>query len=243
METWQIALIVAVGLLGGFLFYLKALSKGEMGEFVARLVIKFLGKNYKSFHDVTFNDGEKTVQIDHLIVSAYGIFVVETKNYTGTIYGKENYDKFIKYSGNKKYEFYSPIKQNAGHIFSLKKVLGAYKYISVVVFSGLAKLKIESQTFVGYIGDMSRYIKQFKEIVLSQNETDEICQKINQFSLKGSKVHKRHVDDIKERMEEYNTKLRKNICPKCGGNLVLRKGQYGEFYGCSNYPRCKFIKR
>lgn len=243
MEGWHIALLVIAGLLGILLLYLKALPKGEAGELAAKLVIKFLGKNYKSFHDITFNDGEKTVQIDHLIVSAYGIFVVETKNYSGTIYGKENYDKFIKYSGKNKYEFYSPIKQNAGHIFSLKKVLGNYKYVSIIVFSGYAKLKIESQTFVGYIGEMNRYIKQFKEIVLSQNEIEEICQKINEISLKGIKVHKQHVEGINKRMEEYDAKLSENICPKCGGSLILRKGQHGEFYGCSNYPRCKFIKR
>ncbi|MCR4681811.1 MAG: topoisomerase DNA-binding C4 zinc finger domain-containing protein [Clostridiales bacterium] len=34
-----------------------------------------------------------------------------------------------------------------------------------------------------------------------------------------------------------------NICPRCGGDLVLRHGKYGDFYGCSNYPECRFIKK
>jgi len=34
-----------------------------------------------------------------------------------------------------------------------------------------------------------------------------------------------------------------NICPRCHSSLVLREGMYGEFYGCSNYPKCKFIKK
>lgn len=33
------------------------------------------------------------------------------------------------------------------------------------------------------------------------------------------------------------------ICPECGGNLVIRKGKYGEFVACSNYPTCKYIKK
>lgn len=33
------------------------------------------------------------------------------------------------------------------------------------------------------------------------------------------------------------------ICPKCGGNLITRNGKYGEFIGCSNYPKCKYIKK
>lgn len=32
-------------------------------------------------------------------------------------------------------------------------------------------------------------------------------------------------------------------CPECGGNLILRKGKFGEFYGCSNYPNCKYTKQ
>lgn len=32
-------------------------------------------------------------------------------------------------------------------------------------------------------------------------------------------------------------------CPKCGGNLIERKGKFGKFYGCSNYPKCRFTKR
>ena len=37
--------------------------------------------------------------------------------------------------------------------------------------------------------------------------------------------------------------VERGICPRCGGNLVLRNGKYGEFYGCSNYPKCKFTKK
>lgn len=40
-----------------------------------------------------------------------------------------------------------------------------------------------------------------------------------------------------------NKKFNHNTCPECGGKLVLRKGKFGEFYGCSNYPRCNFTKK
>ena len=38
-------------------------------------------------------------------------------------------------------------------------------------------------------------------------------------------------------------KIARNICPRCGGKLVLRYGKYGQFYGCENYPNCKFVKK
>ena len=33
------------------------------------------------------------------------------------------------------------------------------------------------------------------------------------------------------------------VCPRCGGDLVLRSGKYGAFYGCSNYPDCTYTKK
>ena len=36
------------------------------------------------------------------------------------------------------------------------------------------------------------------------------------------------------------TSIKQGICPQCGGQLVLRQGRYGSFYGCDNYPKCKF---
>ncbi len=33
------------------------------------------------------------------------------------------------------------------------------------------------------------------------------------------------------------------ICPDCGGNLIVRRGKFGEFVACSNYPKCKYIKK
>ncbi|MCD8294480.1 MAG: topoisomerase DNA-binding C4 zinc finger domain-containing protein, partial [Clostridia bacterium] len=34
--------------------------------------------------------------------------------------------------------------------------------------------------------------------------------------------------------------INQGVCPMCGGKLVLRRGKFGAFYGCSNYPECKF---
>lgn len=40
-----------------------------------------------------------------------------------------------------------------------------------------------------------------------------------------------------------NKTIERGICPRCGGQLVLRTGKYGSFYGCTNYPKCKFTQR
>lgn len=244
MQTWQILLIVVVGALCLFYLYIKILSKGGAGEFVVKLVLVFLNKNkYKKLHNITIQDNNKTIQIDHLVISKYGVFVIETKNYSGTIYGNETANHFYKYNHQKKYEFYNPIKQNYGHIFALKNVLGDYKYVSAVVFSGLAtKLKVESKSYVGYIGDLSRYIKSFKEEIYTKEQITEIRNKLKSLSLKGIFLKSKHIKGIKQRMEVYDEKVEQMICPKCGSQLIERRGQYGKFLRCSSYPNCKFKK-
>lgn len=244
MPAWQILLIVVVGVLCLFCLYVRTLSKGAAGEFVVKLVLIFLNKhNYKKLYNITLQDNDKTIQIDHIVISKYGIFVIETKNYSGTIYGNEMASHFYKYNHKKKYEFYNPIKQNYGHIFALQNVLGDYKYVSAVVFSGYAtKLKIESKSFVGYIGDLQRYIKSFKEEIYTEEQITEIANKLKVLSLHGLFLKSKHIKGIKQRMEVYDEKVNNMVCPKCGSKLVERSGQYGKFLGCSSYPNCKFKK-
>ena len=51
------------------------------------------------------------------------------------------------------------------------------------------------------------------------------------------------VEKAFKEMEKKAPEATGEICPECGGNLVIRKGKYGEFVACSNYPTCKYIKK
>ncbi len=51
------------------------------------------------------------------------------------------------------------------------------------------------------------------------------------------------VEKAFKEMEKKAPEETGEICPECGGNLVIRKGKYGEFVACSNYPTCKYIKK
>ncbi len=101
--------------------------KGKIGEFVTAKFLRELDESkYKIMNDIKVENPSnhtKTSQIDHLVVSKYGIFVVETKAYKGKIYGKEYSHKWSQYLGNKKYDFMNPILQNYGHIKAIEAIL------------------------------------------------------------------------------------------------------------------------
>lgn len=66
-----------------------------------------------------FGADTHTTQIDHIVVSIHGIFVIETKNYKGWIYGNSNNEYWTQNIYGNKYSLYNPLLQNKNHIKSL----------------------------------------------------------------------------------------------------------------------------
>ena len=51
------------------------------------------------------------------------------------------------------------------------------------------------------------------------------------------------LENAYENMEQIQPEKTGETCPECGGDLVIRKGKYGDFVACSNYPTCKYVKK
>ena len=220
--------------------------KGAFGERKVAKRLKRLVKKYGGYliNDVTIpGENDKTSQIDHIYISEYGIFVVETKNYSGRVYGtdsQQNWTQVLAY-GRTKNQLYNPVKQNQTHVYRLKEVLGDdFKYVfrSVVVFVKGNIDYIESENVVDLFY-LRRIIKKDDKKVMSSVEVDNAYSIIMDYKNNPIKTKKEHIKEIKSTLKDIN----ENICPRCGGKLVLRKGKNGSFYGCSNYPKCNFIKR
>lgn len=95
-------------------------SKGKVGEKVVAGKLDHLPKDqYWVLNNVTIPTPKGSSQIDHLVVSVYGIFVIETKNYNGWIYGGEHAEYWTQNICGNKYQLYNPILQNAGHVRAL----------------------------------------------------------------------------------------------------------------------------
>ena len=223
--------------------------KGRIGEKKVRKQLGMLpSANYKILNDVMVKGKKGTSQIDHIVVSPQGIFVIETKNYKGWIHGSENSEYWTQTIFRFKTRFRNPIKQNWGHIYTLKETLPEYKdvpYYPIVVFVGKAKLKnIDVKTDVIHADRLFETITRGRGgIQLGHNDIERIITPLKEASIKDTQTKKDHVSRIKWNVKIRKMKERVLICPQCGGQLVKRSGRYGEFYGCKNYPQCKYKTR
>jgi len=100
-------------------------SAGFKGWFGERAVSKTLARldpeTYQTFHDLYLPrpDGQGTTQLDHVVVSPFGIFVVETKNYRGWIFGSEKQRQWTQQIYKRKERFQNPLHQNHLHVRAL----------------------------------------------------------------------------------------------------------------------------
>ena len=120
----MVILLVAVIALMVWLRIIMPNIKGKMGEFNVSVVLATLPKDeYQVINDIIIPSKYGTTQIDHVVVSIYGIFVIETKNYKGLIYGGEDAETWTKNMWGNKYSLRNPLKQNYGHVKSLQAIL------------------------------------------------------------------------------------------------------------------------
>lgn len=220
--------------------------KGSVGEFKVNTRLNFLGNEYISLNDILIKSSNgNTSQIDELVLSEYGIFIIETKNYKGWIFGNEKSENWTQVIFKEKHTFRNPIKQNWSHVYALKNVLSEFPnihYFPIVVFTGDATLKgIESTVPVIYSNKLNSTIKNLSsEKCLSQTEVEKIKSILESVEITEKMARKEHVKNIKQNIVEKQLKMENLICPRCNGELKLRNGRNGKFYGCSNYPRCRF---
>lgn len=226
--------------------YNSAKYKGIRGEAVITNVLVNLNKeHFITINNLLIKTAKGSSQIDHVVISIYGIFVIETKNYTGWIHGHEKAEYWTQTIYNHRERFRNPIKQNWAHIYALKSILQEYKdiaYYPIIVFTSNAELKnISSNIPVIYDYELPKTIYKIgRKQCLSINEINRISKKLYELNVTDLIDLENHIDEtLQKRMEkEHKESLR--ICPQCNARLVVRKGPYGEFYGCSNYPTCKY---
>ncbi len=231
---------------------------GNFGERHVAGELAWLPKEYYTLNDILLPNQSGTIQttqIDHIVVSPYGIFIIETKNYKGWISGHENSEKWKQSLFGKKglwgrttkqHKLQNPIRQNIAHTIAIKNILreiGNFRIIPIVVFSDNAKLNITTpNNIVIPWSSLRSTIKSFSEPCISQEDIAQILSKLSQSAITEERSRENHTLNIQAVQQNREATIAAGICPKCGGYLVAREGKYGHFIGCSRYPRCRFTK-
>jgi hypothetical protein len=197
---------------------------------------------YHRYHNLIVPSKNGTTQIDHLIVSLFGLFIIETKNKDGWIFGSLDQPKWTQSIFGKNYSFQNPLRQT----FRQKKVLSSFLNIQdskihpIICFVGNCEFKTQLPQNV-IKRNLGLYIKQFNEQTLPLEAVIEINRRLEILQSKFNLSKSDHLHSL-------NTRHNSNTnCPKCGSRLVIRLARNGpnegtQFLGCENYPNCKFTK-
>ena len=225
----------------------KSRFKGFFGEFIINFKsVFFLDKNYQLISNVTLPTEGGSTQIDHIIVSKYGLFVIETKNLKGEIFGHPLQKRWTQKIHNHSYQFQNPLHQNYKHIKTLEALLkiNQAEIFSLIVFVGHSHFKtamphnvIDSKAYIGFI-------KSKTKVILTHAEIIKITKKISSHRLTASfKTNQAHIKHVKNIIAHQQIKPK---CPKCGSDMIERKALQGKnkgkiFWGCTQFPKCRGV--
>ena len=185
--------------------------KGVLGETVINIAmwLKLEKDVYHRLNNITLplaNGG--STQIDHVIVCIYGIFVIETKNYKGWIFGNEKQRQWTQVIMGRKYKFQNPLRQNYLHIKTLADLLelDLNYFHSMIAFIGECELKTRDELPEHVLtSGMASYVKKKQNELLSEDEVRAIVEQIesNRFS-KSWKTNRQHRAYLKDKHSPSN---------------------------------------
>lgn len=186
-------------------------NKGNYGEFRIFAMLENLSERGRLLTNlyVPKVNGPMT-EIDLVMIDQTGIYVIESKNYGGWIFGDPN-SKYWTQSlkGGNKNRFLNPIWQNRSHIKALQTVLpqidGVHFY-SYVVFSDrcdFKKVSSDLETVVTKTNRLKRILQkdiQERRSVFSEKESSQIFDHLRKFTLASEETKKKHIRNLNERM-------------------------------------------
>ncbi|MFC2947684.1 nuclease-related domain-containing protein [Virgibacillus sediminis] len=192
-----------------------AKRKGEIGEYKIDIQLDQMPKKYRFLSDLLIENRKARSgysQIDHVVITPSGVFVIETKNYQGTVYGGKGRKTW---SVNGKFKMMNPFLQNYGHIQALKSLVGKQyhnQFISMVSFTkrstfkaGVDYRKITSDELIVYDIELSEFVRrkvmavklQKRRPPLSENDISEIYQVFSKSNITDPKIREAHVHSLK----------------------------------------------
>lgn len=167
-------------------------------------------EGYIVFGDLIIPSVSKNIsstQIDHVIISPYGIFCLETKSHQGNIYGGYKSLYWKQYLGNKKYELYNPIRQNSHHVKSLEYLLRSRlksPIHSYIVFPSARRIKINGNEIDLTLRCTVDRILNHKRQVYTHDDVEAMAKGLAYVSSRSSDFRDGHIEAVQEFIASRN---------------------------------------
>lgn len=178
--------------------------QGNRAEKGVADILYSLGYDYHIFNNVMLKTGKGTTQIDHVVISKYGIFVIETKSHKGTIFGDCNSKMWTQVlftkTGQKNYPFYSPYLQNYGHLRNLYKLfnLNYMYFLGIICFTSdsVDLSRVQCQNAIR--AESLRFtITNHTQVILTDTQVSELCNILKTGNIQSKYYDKKHVNYVK----------------------------------------------
>lgn len=207
--------------------------------------------------DILIPANDHTSQIDYIIICSYGIFVGEIKTFHGFIIGSASEKYWKQYINGTEKDYYNPIFQNRNHIhylqIFLKSIPTDIYYHSLIFMKKQkgARLQITppyppNTSIVTDIDAFMRIIQvvcEKREMIISLEQAEYIFNYIISNQIHGQDARILHANYAQSIQQNTHILFSNGICPQCKSKLIVKTGKYGKFWGCSNYPQCKYTHK
>lgn len=224
-----------------------AARKGELGEYKIDIQLSQFPQEYKVLSDLLIHNPKAMSgysQIDHVIISPYAIFVIETKNYQGTVYGGADRKEWLV-NGN--FKFMNPFIQNYGHIQALKTILDPKfhgVFVSIVSFTkrctfktDLSYRKIQSSELIVYDVELTEFINRKISVLkllnspslLSEKEIEKCYKEISIANITETLERDRHIQTLKDAPKKCiicGTSVSDKVAGYCNNNSKFKGNIY-----------------
>ena len=201
----EILFAILAILLVAILVIRKARGKGWEGEWIVARKLRRLPHGYIVLNDLLLpTTGQGSTQIDHLVVSEYGVFVIETKNYSGIITGSEYGEIWTKNMFGHKFSLHNPIEQNQTHIRAVARILtnakiGSRVY-SIITFPKAAKLMIKSDRCeIVHFNRLCQTIRKYQDVQMDWDTAQRAAKILREANITNHRRRREHLKYVKQR--------------------------------------------
>lgn len=236
-------LALLAALLGAWLKSPTRIGAGGERRVARQLAKDLPPEEYRVINDLILPVGDRTTQIDHIVLSRFGIAVIETKTMSGWIFGDAEQSHWTQVIHGRKYRMQNPLNQNALHVRALSSLLAVpvTEIDNLVVFMGSARPKTAMLPSVLWGPPaLGRRIRALRVPVYSEEQVARFEALLRAPNLASTRSSRRaHVQRLRARKHQQAESAQQ--CPRCSAPMVERRPRNGGvgFLGCSRFPQCR----